>query len=159
RLAAGQLHLAGVRLDAEVAAADVERLASLRRLHHAAAVAVGAVDPVVEPPDEAVDAVLLIAREEAGEQDLALIGLAIAIRVLGVEDVRGRGPEHALPPRQAAGREADVVEEDGGLVVLAVVLGRFEELDAPAGLALTVDSEGVVTHLDDPELTVRAPGD
>src|SRR5207248_11629480 len=68
RLARDRLELAGVGLEAEVAAADVHDLAGLDRLDHAARVAVGAVEPVVEAPDQAVDAVLLIAFLEAGEE-------------------------------------------------------------------------------------------
>src|SRR5262249_6542664 len=158
RLAGLQLDVAGVGPDAEVAAAEVDHLAGLERLDAAAAVAVGAVDPVVQAPDKAVDAVLLVALHETGVEDNFLVGLAVAVGVLGVEDVRGAGDQHTLAPRQHAGRVAEVVEEDGRLVVLAGAPGVFEELDLAAELALAIDAERVVAHLDDPELAVRPPG-
>src|SRR5262249_41916898 len=94
----------------------------------AAAVAVGDVDPVVEPPHRAVDAVLLVALDEAAVERDALVGLAVAVGVLGVEDLRGTRHDDALAPGHDAGWEADAFEEDGRLVVLAVATGGFEEL-------------------------------
>src|SRR5262249_9173906 len=95
RLTALQVDLAGVGLDAKIATANVHDLAGLERLDLAAAVAVGAVDPVVQAPDEAVDAVLLVALGEAGVEDDLLVGLAGAFGVLGVEDVGSAGDEDA----------------------------------------------------------------
>src|SRR5262249_49780444 len=83
---------------AEVAALDVAGLARLDGFDLAAAVAVGAVDPAVEAVLEAVDEVLRVPLSEAGEQDLAMVGLAVAVAVLGIDNVRGRGDEHALLP-------------------------------------------------------------
>ncbi len=87
------------------------RLAGLERADRAAAVAVGAVDPAVEAQLEAVEPVLLVALDEAGEEDLAMVGLAVAVAVLGVEDVRGARDQDALAPGHDAGREAESVEE------------------------------------------------
>ena len=64
---------------------------------------------------------------------------------------------HALPPGHHAGREAEAVEEDGRLVVAAVAVGVLQDADLAAGLALAVDPEGIVAHLDDPEPAVGAP--
>src|SRR5262249_2385200 len=113
RLAGGQLDFARIGLDPEVATANVHRLAACDRLDDPAAIAVGAVDPVVEPPDKTVEAMLLIPLDKPGEEHLLHVRLAVAIRVLGVKDVRGTRDEYALAPRQDAGRIADVVEEHG----------------------------------------------
>ena len=78
----------------------------LTRLDHAAAVAVGAVNPVIETPRQAVDAVLRIALDEAGVERHAQVGLAGPLGVLGVEDLRGARHQDALAPRQHAGRES-----------------------------------------------------
>src|SRR5262249_35969619 len=121
------LELAGVGLEAEVAAADVHAphplplspwgrgepgrrgaRESLHALDDAAGVAVGAVDPVVEAPRQTVDAMLLIAFDEAGEEDDLLVGFAVAVGVFGVENVRGAGNEHALAPRKDAGWIAEI---------------------------------------------------
>src|SRR5262249_53491846 len=145
--------------DPEVATANVHRLAACDRLDDPAAIAVGAVDPVVEPPDKTVEAMLLIPLDKPGEEHLLHVRLAFAIRVLGVKYVRGTRDEYALAPRQDAGRIADVVEEHGRLVVMSVTLRRFEELDSPTRLPLPVHAERVVAHLDNPQLPVRPPGD
>ncbi len=83
----------------------LDRLARLERTDRAAAVAVGPVDPAVEAELEAVDPVLLVALGEPGEEDLAMVGLAVAVAVLGVEDVGRAGDEHAVAPGHDAGRE------------------------------------------------------
>src|SRR5207302_2715190 len=128
RLAGDRLELAGVGLETEVAAADVDDLAGLDRLDHAARVAVGAVEPVVEAPDQAVDAVLLIALPEAGEEHFLLDR---ATNRLCIEDVRRARDNHALAVGRDAGGIAELVEEHRGLVVRAVAtLGPLEELDA-----------------------------
>ena len=136
---------------------DVHGLARLERADLAAAVAVGAVDPAVEAELEAVDPVLLVPLAEAREEDLAVVGLAVAVAVLGVEDVGRAGDEHAVAPGHDAGRERQAVEEVGRLVVPAVAVGVFEDPDDAPRLPLAVDAERVVAHLDDPELAVGAP--
>src|SRR5581483_1538973 len=188
-----------VRLDTKIAAADVDGLTPPRctgwpltpgpfprrgegryHLDDAARIAVGAVEPAVESPGEAVGAVLLVALAEAGEQDDLVVGLAVAVGVLGVEDVRSTDDDHALAPGMHAGGIAEVVEEDRGLVVGrgggrlrfpakrfragrgspdSALSGFLEELDAAAGLVLAAGAEGIVAHLDDPELAVRPPGE
>ena len=156
-LAALGLELARVGLEPEVAALDVHRLARLERADRAAAVAVGPVDPAVEAELEAVEPVLLVALGEPGEEDLAMVGLAVAVAILGVEDVGRRGDEHAVPPGHEAGGKRQAVEERRRLVVAAVAVRVLEEPDHAAGLALAVDAQGIVAHLDDPELAVGAP--
>ena len=136
--AAAVLRLAGLRvsnspvvgLEAKVAAADVDDLAGLDGFDHAAGIGIGAIDPIVDAPGQAVDAMLLVAFLEARVEDDLLVGLAGAARGLGVEDVRGARHQHALAPRQDAGRKAEIVEEDGHLVIGAIGPGFFEELDA-----------------------------
>ena len=163
--AAAELGLAGLSVDqalvganAKIPAANVQRLPSLHGLRPAAAVAVGAVDPVIQPPDEAIDAVLLVALGEAGEERLAHVGAAGTGRVFGVEDLRSTGDNHALAPGHHTGREGKVVEEDRRLDILAVAVGVFKILDDAARLAFAVHAERIVGHLHDPELAVRAPG-
>ena len=102
---------------------------------------------------------LLVAFGEAGVEDFAAVGLAVAVGVLGVEDIRGAGDEYAVTPGHHAGGERQVVEEDGRFVVLAVALGGLQALDPAAGLAFAVHAERIVAHLDDPELAIRSPGE
>ena len=98
----------------------------LERADRAAAVAVGAVDPAVEAQVEPVEPVLLVPLDEPREEDLAMVGLAVAVAVLGIEDLGCAGDEEPVPPGEQAGREAEAVEEGGGLVVAAVAVGVFE---------------------------------
>src|ERR1700722_17321669 len=93
RLAGDGLEFAGVGLEAEITAADIDdalqdfawdKLRRLAGLDLPAGIAVGAVDPVVDAPGKAVDAMLLIAFLEAGEEDF-LFDFAV-LAELGVEE-------------------------------------------------------------------------
>ena len=77
----------GVRLDSEIPAADVDRLAGFRRADCSTAVSVGTVDPVVQAPGKSVDPVLLVAFDEALEQHVAAVGATVTVGVLGVENL------------------------------------------------------------------------
>jgi hypothetical protein len=151
------LERAGVGPEPEIAASDGRRLARLRRADRPAAVAVGAVDPAVEAELESIDPVLLVPLDEAREEDLAAVGLAVAVAVLGVEDVGGAGDDDAIPPGNHAGRESQPVEEDGHPVIAAVAVGVLQDADQASRLPLTVDPEGIIAHLHDPEPAVGAP--
>src|SRR5215475_8997644 len=59
-----RLNLASLRLDAEIAAAQVHDFPRLQRLDDTSALAVGSIDPAVEAPGQAVDTMLLIALGE-----------------------------------------------------------------------------------------------
>ena len=52
---------------------------------------------------------------------------------------------------------AEAVEERRLLVVAAVAVFVFQVPDHAARLSLAVDAEGIIAHLDDPELAVGAP--
>ena len=135
---------------------DVD-LPRLERADRAAAVAVGAVDPAVQAELEAVEPVLLVALDEAGEEHLAMVGLAVAVAVLGIEDVRGARDQHAFRQGITPVGKPEAVEERRLLVVAAVAVRVFEEPDDAAGLPLAVDAQRIVAHLDDPELAVGPP--
>jgi len=80
--------------------------------------------------------VLLIAFDEAGEEDFFLVRLAGSLRVLGIKDVRGTGDEDSLAIRENTGREAEAVHEDGRLVIGAVGFRFSRNLMRPPGLPL-----------------------
>src|SRR5438270_2331531 len=83
-----------IRFDAEVAAVEVDALSGLERLGMSAAPAVGAVEPAVEAPPQAVDPELRVARLEAAVQHRLHVGMAVVFSVLGIDDVRGGGDDH-----------------------------------------------------------------
>src|SRR5262249_26044824 len=120
RLSRHGVEVAVIGANAQVAAGDVDGLAGLRRLDASAAIAVGDVDPVVEAPRQRVDAVLLVALDKAAVEDNLPVGLAVAVGVLGVENLGGAGHDDALAPRHNAGWKADLVEENSRFIVLAV---------------------------------------
>ena len=96
-LPALRLERAGVGPEPEIAAPDGGRSRpSSREQDRPAAVAVGAVDPAVEAELEPVDPVLLVPLDEAREEDLAVVGLAVAVAVLGVEDVGAQATIDAI---------------------------------------------------------------
>ena len=65
---AGGFDFARARPNSQIASVDVDDFTGCLRLNRTAAVAVGHVNPVVEAPFKAVDAVLLIAFDESGIQ-------------------------------------------------------------------------------------------
>src|SRR5260370_28880139 len=145
-------------MDAKVTSADIDAFTGLDGFHLTAAVAIGAVDPVIQPANQAVDPVLRIAFLEPGVKRYAFVCFAGALGVLGIEDVRSACHQNALAPRKDASRKTQVVEKNSRLGVLAVAICVLENLDAAARLALAVDTQRIITHVHDPELTVGAPG-
>ena len=122
-----------------------------------AAVAVGAVDPAVEAELEAVEPVLLVALAEAGEQHLAMVGLAVAVAVLGIEDVRAQATStplrQGMSPAGSRGRRG---------TSSTCRTGRRRRCPrgyrtTPAGFPLPSAPSGIIPHLDDPEPAVGAP--
>ena len=93
---------------------------------------VRAVNPVIQSEAQAVDARLIVLRRETCEQFRHHIGLAVAVGVLGVDDVRRGADEHTLAPRRDAGGEGKALEENGRLVVFAVAVQVFQKFYAPA---------------------------
>src|SRR5262245_38287043 len=115
----------------EVACVGTETEVMAAQIHHreggpefaadeAAAVAIGAVNPVVQAVLETVQAMLLVPFDEPGEERLAFVGFAITVGVLGVENLRRGGDQEAIAPREQAGGKIQVVEEDGGFVVSTI---------------------------------------
>ena len=86
-----------------------------------------------------------------------MVGLAVAVAVLGVEDVRGRGDEHPAAPGHHAGGKRQAVQERGCFVVDSITVGVFQEPHDAPGLALAIDSERIIPHLHHPELAVGPP--
>ncbi len=157
--AGGRLEGPEVGLDPEVATAERHLLAGPLPSDRAADQAIRAVDPVVEPVGQAVDAGLEILGREPPVEELADVGPAVAVEILRIQDVRCRADEHALLPGHHAGREREVVEEGGRPIISTVAVGVFQRDDPPAGLAIAVEAAGVVAHLADPELAVGSPVD
>src|SRR5437870_11791044 len=87
------------QVEAKIHAAEVDWLGagSAAALDLAAAKSVGDVDPVIESQNRMADAQLRVLGGEALEQDLALVGLAVAVGVAQVDDVR-RGRYHDPAP-------------------------------------------------------------
>ena len=120
--------------DAKIPAAG-PHLARSCELDLAAAVAVGAVKPVVQAPDQAVDAMLLIAFLEAAVQDLALVGPAVAVGVLGVKNFRRTRDEHALAQGAHRSENRDR-QETRATCRSAVAVDVLETRTVPPGLPL-----------------------
>ena len=159
RRARNRLETPVIRAEAEVTSADVNRRRGGLEFaaHRAVALAVRAVNPVIQAVVEAVQAMLLVAFRETFEERRSLVGTTIAIGVLGEEYLRCGAHEHAVAPRHDAVREAHAIEEDCGRVVAPVAVRVFEKLDAPAGLALAVEAHRIIIHLRDPQLSIRPP--
>jgi hypothetical protein len=96
---------------------------------------------------------LLVALREPREDDLADVGLAVAIGVLEEPDVRRGRDEDAAPPGHDARRVRDLVHEEADAVDLAVAIRVLQQPD-PAGRR----PEGVVRHLGDVDAPVLVEG-
>ena len=152
-----RLELPAVRPEAEVAAVDAHHPAGAVGSDHPSAPAVGPVNPVVETVLEPVHAVLLVPFTESAEEGALEVGFPVAVRVFGVDDFGGGADNHALPPRHHAGREIEPGKKQGRFVVPPVAVRVLQKPHVPARLPLSVDTHRIIPHLDDPELSVRAP--
>ena len=116
--------------------------------------AVGAVNPVVGPPGQAVGPQLLIARLETGQQHLPLVGLAVAIGIFEKQDV-GRGSDkHAAAIRQHAGRKGDAVGENRR----RFRSGRRRSRSSQQANASLVGPDRIIVHFGDEHPAGRVPG-
>ena len=123
-----------------------------------AAVAIGQIAPAIHPPPQTVDAVLLVAGVEAGEQGASLVGPAVAVGIAGEKQFAGSGDQHAVAPGHQAGRKGDVGEKLGPAVVAAVAVGILRDKQIfPPGLPLIVEAQRIVEHLGDPQLAIGPP--
>ncbi len=101
-----------------------------------ARVADDAPDVVVHPVLEIGQGRMRVALSPARAQDLALVGLVVAVGVLEKEDVRRLRDDDAAVGEHQARRDVELVGEHRELVGLAVAIGVLEDADAvAAGLA------------------------
>ena len=156
---AAVLRHAGLRIeqalvgpDAEVATVGVHHVARLAQFDlPILSVAMRAVDPAVESPLEPVDAMLRIALDESVIEHFAFVGLAVAVGVLGVENVGSARDQNAIAPRHHAIRKAQVVEKHGRAIVAPVAVDVFQISHAAAVPAVAIDAARIVAHLGHPE--------
>ena len=139
-----------VGLEPEVAAPDRDGLVVRpRRVADVAAVAPrDAVDPAVEAPLEAVHERLDVLGAEPGEDDLLLVGHAVAVGVPGVQDVRGHRDEDPAVVGQHARRPRQAVDEDRAPLEDAVAVAVFEPADVAGGRVLGVRISAHLDHVD-----------
>ena len=97
------------------------------------------VQHAVRPPTEAVQHVVRVFGAEAGEDDAALIGFAVAIGVGQVYEVGAVGDVNAAIARFQAGWDEQAVRENGHFVGAAGTLGIFEDNDLVVGLLAWLD--------------------
>src|SRR5262249_18655833 len=121
------------RIKAKIHAAEVDRLRILLAAANdlPAAQAVGDVNPAIDAKDRMIDSQLRILSGETLEQHLALIGLPIAVGVFEVENVRRRRHDDAALPRHQSIGEQQLVGKDGAVLVEAIAVAVFENLDTP----------------------------
>ena len=129
--AGDRFKLAGHRIEPKIAVAYVNGLGLriIRRPDEAAVPRRRTIDLVVEPPDEIVKHRLLVARAKARIDFAPFVGNAVAVRVLQIPDVRGRGDEHAAFPRRHARCPEQFVGEHRAFVEDAVAVRVAQEPD------------------------------
>ncbi len=116
------------------------------------------IDPVVEAGHGIVHGVLWIGHRESGEHDAADIGLAIAIGVFEIQQVRRISDQDALLPAHHAGGHGELICKDGRAVRDAVAVGILEQLD-PAEALLRIQRIAAIFDDEDPSVLVEIHGD
>src|ERR1051326_178542 len=126
---------ASVWAKAEVAAVNLDGSSLLRfrpadntnGVHFTAAVAISAVEPVIQTVIEAIHAMLLVAFSETGEQHFFYIGFAVAISVFRIKDFRRGADDDPFAPGNYSVWKVQAIEEDRGFIVDAVIIRIFEK--------------------------------
>src|SRR5262249_20824998 len=127
--AGGRLQAArnvGIETNAPAAQLDRLEVLLLGAGDRAATAAGTCVNGVVEGELEAVEQLLDVADVEATVEGLALSGLAFALGVCQINQLRGVGDEQATSPRRQAGRETQTVRPNRGRLIetIAVLVGQ-----------------------------------
>ena len=115
-----------------------------------------AVDAVVDVVGERVEEALHIPGAKPGEDLSPLVGHAVAVPVLHIEDVWRIADEDAAPPGHHRRRPGEVGGEDRGPIVSAVAVVVMEQADPTEPLPLVL---AVAPHLGDEEAAVLVPRD
>ena len=118
--------------------------------------AVAGVEPAVEAAAEGVvHAVRVAAEVERPVEDLAAVGLAVAVGVVEEPDVGDAEGDDAVLVGIEADGDVQAVGEDGHLVGAAVAVGVLEDADRVAARAVVGGGVGILGRAGDPE---PAPG-
>ena len=99
-----------------------------------------------------------VADAPAREEDLAHVGLAVAVGVLEEQRVGRLQDDHAAVVAKHAGRNVQALGEDLERVGPAVAVGVFADRDPVAPLAVAPLDVGIVDALGDPEPAAMVPG-
>ncbi len=126
---AKDLEIAGLGIDPKHGAGEFVTLAAIVDLGRVED-AVPAVQLAVRAPGQRVGQLVRVVAAEAGDDDLARVGQAVAVGILEEEDVRRVGDPHAAGADGDARGDVQAVGEDGELVGLAVAVGVLQDLDA-----------------------------
>ena len=124
-----------------------------------AAVADGAAEPIVVAVGKVAGLGVRVADAPTRHDDLADVGLVVAVGVLEEDERRRLAYDDAAVGEDDAGRDVEAVGEDGELVGLAVAVGVLADLDAVLPLLVVDHAVRVVRGLEDPEATARIPGE
>ena len=88
------------------------------------------INPAIRAPEQTVQKALDILGAEAAEHHLLDIGNSVARGILGIENVRSNGDEHAVVVGNNSGRPRKPAQEDRPSVELAIAVAVFETADA-----------------------------
>ncbi len=144
------------RVEPKIGASNQHRrhLGMLRRCDAPVVAGIRAVDPVVRAQTRICDPRLVIRLCETGIEHLLNVGLAVAVRVFHVQDVRRAGHNQAALPGHDPADRQNVIGKHGGAVDLAVSIRVFEQPDARAGGLAGRRVLGIIHHLRDIDFSV-----
>src|ERR1041385_5259018 len=100
------------KVKTKVATINVCNLASQFGTHFPTAVAIRAINPIVQAIVETIKTVLLITFVEAGKQHFADVGFSVAVSVFRIDNFRRGADEHAFAPRHDSIWKIQAVEEN-----------------------------------------------
>ena len=119
-----------------------------------------AAQPIVIAVGEAARLGVGIADTPAGQDDLAHVGLVVAIGVLEEDEVGSLRDDHAAVGEDEARGDVKVVREDRELIGLTVAIGIFADLDAIVALLLVfLHAMRVIGGLADPKAAAGIPSE
>src|SRR6056297_2868318 len=102
--------------------------------------AAGAMDPVVQAPAQTIDTQLLIAFQKSFVQSLLVVGFAVAIGVLQVNDLWRGGHQNTIAPNQdARGKRQAIGKQHRCLIKpIAILVGQFA--NTATGFSLAIET-------------------
>ena len=152
-----KLEGAAIRFEAEQAGRELDFLTADGAAE--SGIAVGGVDPIVEAITEVRNASVSVVGFKSGEQDLADVGVVVAVGVLEKNHVGAVGADETAVDEDGGGGDGKLVSEEGEFVGLAVAVGVLADVNAVVAEISRLEVVRIVHGLDDVGAATVVPSD